>query len=203
MKLSKEDGTIREERYSVDHNGLWKRFWGSKRNGSHIHHIIPLSVGGVTEIGNIIELHPDDHKIIHERRGDTSAANGCFMKIRGFKQDYSYLKGNKHKLGKKESMETRRRKSEAKTGVKRPDQSKFMKENFDYDKYFPQDRLDRILRNKIERRDNLAKEKGFDNFTYFSVFVKCHVQNGGYMTEISREYDIKLDLVREAKNYKI
>ena len=55
---------------------VWKDFWGSIRKGSHIHHIVPQSEGGTDTIGNLIELHPDDHALIHKMRGDIRAPNG-------------------------------------------------------------------------------------------------------------------------------
>jgi hypothetical protein len=61
---------------------VWKDFWGSIRKGSHIHHIVPKSEGGKDEIGNLIELHPDDHLLIHKMRGDVKATSG-FLSIKG------------------------------------------------------------------------------------------------------------------------
>jgi hypothetical protein len=203
MKKSKEDGIRKEKHNDVCYTGMWKQFWGSLRKGSQVHHIIPLSVGGITEIGNIIELHPDDHKLIHEMRGDTISANGCFLKVKNFKRDNSYLKGNTHKTGKKESLETRKRKSRSHTVKKRSDHSEFMKSFFTYEKYFPEEVLKRKEIAKKKRRNEISKEKGFDNFLYFSLFVQCHLKKKGYMTQIQREYNIPLSIVREAKNYKL
>ena len=73
---------------------VWIDFWGSKRKGSHIHHIIPKSQGGKNEIGNLIELHPDDHELIHRMRGDVRSANFTYVLRDG------HSESTKRKIGK-------------------------------------------------------------------------------------------------------
>jgi len=109
------------------HQRLWLKFWGNLRLGSHVHHIKPRSQGGTDTIGNLIELHPDDHYLIHKLRGDKWAHKANFMRMSGHvvsddtKRKISEAnKGNKQRLGHTNSAEHRMRISNAKTGVKNP-----------------------------------------------------------------------------------
>jgi len=120
----------------TDYRKVWKDTMGSIRKGSHIHHIKPLSEGGGNNIGNLIELHPDDHKLIHEMRGDIKAASGVWVMRNGHSLETRkkisekakvFNLGNTNKLGKKESKDTRMKKSIAHTGVKKPEHSQKLK----------------------------------------------------------------------------
>lgn len=66
---------------------VWLKFWGSVRKSSHVHHIKPKSEGGKDVVGNLIELHPDDHLLIHLRRGDKQSATGVLLMKEGFSQE--------------------------------------------------------------------------------------------------------------------
>ena len=65
---------------------VWLKFWGSVRKSSHVHHIKPKSEGGEDIVGNLIELHPDDHLLIHSMRGDKQSATGVWLMRNGFSE---------------------------------------------------------------------------------------------------------------------
>jgi len=66
---------------------IWLDFWGSVRKSSHVHHIKPKSEGGKDVIGNLIELHPDDHYLIHKLRGDKQSMTGVLIMRDGFSEE--------------------------------------------------------------------------------------------------------------------
>ena len=95
----------------MDYRKVWSDTFGPIIKGFHVHHIIPRCEGGGDNLGNLIALHPDDHALIHEMRGDRKC-KGFMLVMKD--RDYS---GENHPMwGRKHSDETKAKMSKAKLG---------------------------------------------------------------------------------------